>query len=1005
MRIRVAAALFGAVLLAPARGRAADPPPPLPDQAPKVPTLQIRTGEHPGFGRLVFDVPPGTVARFSREGGQVSITFDAPIAVAAPDAPPRNVRAIEGGAGRARFELAPGATVRQTKLGDRLVIDVLDPQAAQARAPSRGPSPGVRSATAADPLRPPAPTPPPPAPSAAPVDAPAPASAPTTPSPTEHAAPVRTVTAEDMPDPTRSAPEPIAAPAPAAAAASAPSQAEPLASMAAPVADPDGPGFDIPAAAGTGAAAFRRGDLGMVVLDSPRPVDLSGLRDDPVLGAVAARLLPEALVITLRLPPERALRLASRPGAWRVLVVAARAEEAGASSAPAPLVATVVDRRIDISTPQPGRVVTLSDPLTGGALLVGTLRGDATARPGQASGGAPGIAMPVARRMPGLALLPTWRGVAVEPLSDDLALRPIASGFSLEASSGLALAPPQTSIAALQDAAALTRVFDIPTDSPDALMRRMEAEIASAAAAPPLARGRARLAAAQTMIALGLGAEAASVLRLAQADDPRLAADPRTAQLAAAAALLSDRAEAADALAASGASSDELSLWRAVRAAMLAEGDPAAASGFAATLPLLRAYPDGLRARLLPLAAETMAAGGQPDAAASLLGAVPDSPALTLARGMLAQVRGDTEAALRRYDQLAATPDLRLRVRAGMRAVALRQATGRIAPLAAADSLDKLLPLVAGEPAALPLRLRIAALRAEAGAWRPALAVLRAGERDRPEDAPALRVALARIFTDMAQGDRAARLAPFEFVALLDENADLVPDGPAREALSVALADRLVALDLPARADPLLERLMRGAAGEEARARVGLRLAALRLESGRAADALAALAASASSALPAPLAAERTVLLARATAASGNPDAALAALDSLDTREAEAARVDILEQARDWAGAAKLLSARAAREVPGAGPLDDGAQRFLLRLAQAQARAGDTAGLAATRARAGTRIAGATGDLFRVLTAEPVRDVGDLSRAREEAGAAARVPDGLRALTRVAHAP
>ncbi|MGC8468697.1 MAG: hypothetical protein ACP5NI_02215, partial [Acetobacteraceae bacterium] len=58
--------------------------------------------------------------------------------------------------------------------------------------------------------------------------------------------------------------------------------------------------------------------------------------------------------------------------------------------------------------------------------------------------------------------------------------------------------------------------------------------------------------------------------------------------------------------------------------AVAAQADPlyaqrVAAAGFAATLPLLLAYPGPLRARLLPLAAETMVRGGQQAAAAALI--------------------------------------------------------------------------------------------------------------------------------------------------------------------------------------------------------------------------------------------------------------------------------------------------------------------------------------------------------------------------------------------------
>ena len=45
----------------------------------------------------------------------------------------------------------------------------------------------------------------------------------------------------------------------------------------------------------------------------------------------------------------------------------------------------------------------------------------------------------------------------------------------------------------------------------------------------------------------------------------------------------------------------------------------------------------------------------------------------------------------------------------------------------------------------------------------------------------------------------------------VEENADLLPTGADGEALQAKLADRLLALDLPKRAGPVLEKLMQAA--------------------------------------------------------------------------------------------------------------------------------------------------------------------------------------------------
>ena len=172
-----------------------------------------------------------------------------------------------------------------------------------------------------------------------------------------------------------------------------------------------------------------------------------------------------------------------------------------------------------LAAERPGRVVAVADPLGGGTLLLGT----------QLQGGQATL---TARQAPEFALLRTIQGVAVEPLSDQLQLEPTKDGFRLRAARGpLALAPETLPDDLLARAAALTRHFALPAMPAEALRRRLDAQLAAAADAPPLARGALRVAAARTMLALGLDREAAGALRVAIADDPRLAEDAEVAGL------------------------------------------------------------------------------------------------------------------------------------------------------------------------------------------------------------------------------------------------------------------------------------------------------------------------------------------------------------------------------------------------------------------------------------------------------------------------------------------
>jgi hypothetical protein len=125
----------------------------------------------------------------------------------------------------------------------------------------------------------------------------------------------------------------------------------------------------------------------------------------------------------------------------------------------------------------------------------------------------------------------------------------------------------------------------------------------------------------------------------------------------------------------------------------------------------------------------------------------------------------------------------------------------------------------------------------------------------------------------------------------------------------------------------------------------------------------------------------------------------LSALGSLATAAADEGRASILERANDWPAAQRALADYVAKAVPREGRLDDGQRRILLRFATAAARAGDEATLAALRQREAARMeTGPLADMFRLLTADQVRGVGDLKRSGQEATLARALPGQLKEL-------
>jgi hypothetical protein len=727
---------------------------------------------------------------------------------------------------------------------------------------------------------------------------------------------------------------------------------------------------------------FARGLDTYIVFDERRPIDLSALRGDRVLGNATIRLLPAATLLQLRLQPDRVAVLAQVPQGWRISILATRP---GLRA----IVPVQAEGRITLAADAPGQVVTMLDPDSGTTLLIGTQR--------QAGQG-----MLTPRRSAEYSLLPTTQGVVAEPLSDRVALRVAPAGFTLSGEpDGLQLSSSAGADNLLTDAIALTRRFQFPTMPTQQLSVQLVEQLDDIAAVPPQARGLRRLAAARSLLALGLAVEAQAMLQIAAEQAPREGMSAELAGLSGIAALLAGRTEeSAGVTDARLTGTDEIALWRAVRGATLQEGSPRAASTMAATAPLALTYPPAMRDRILPIILETMILGGETHAAASLLTPRKDEPGLGFARALLKQAEGDVPGALAEYDALTNGHDQRDRRRAGSRAVELRLSSGQIDARQAADQLDKMLYAWRGDSLELTSRQRMAELRQQAGAWGPALATLRATEADFPDVAAITHGKLQETFAALLKDDVADKLPPLELVALVDANADLLPSSAEGEALEARLADRVLALDLPQRADPLLDKLIRSAPTALGRATFGERLAALRLREGDAAKALTALESSdATEELPAELTQRRTLLFADANARLGRIGAATAALATLGTPAADEARATILERVQDWPAAEQALRDYLARTLPETGPLDDAQRSMILRLATAAARAGDDVTLSGLRSQNAERIGdGPLGDMFRLLTADPIRASGDLKRAAQEAGLVRSIPNGLKAL-------
>ncbi len=564
---RWAALLLAGTLLPPC-GLAAEP------VADPAAPIAVRTGGHPGFGRVVIDVGPAASYKLTRDGDTLTVTFGGAMTFAQPGSAPRNVRSVRVSPGQVMITIAPGAKPRDTRINGHVVIDVLDSGAA---APAAAPTA---------------------APAAAPAPAPAPAAAP----PVAKAAP----------------PGPEASTAPAVVRPNTPAAKPPASPAAAEVKrttpPPDDLSFTVPINPKAGAALFTLGNTTFVVFDERWSLDLTGLGATPGLANTQVQELPAATVIALHPPQGASVSLTPARRGWKIGFEAAAAPRR-------PITLTATANQLAMAAESPGAVVTLAAPDSGATLLVGTVR---NGPPGaQAQGIETGL------RTPEFVLAPTQRGVLVEPLADTIGLRAVNTGFVLYgASDGLVITLPTKETVAKAAARHLTERFNVPHYAPDALVRQMQDAIAAAATAPPGARGPKRREAAMAMLSLGMASEAEALLRVAAAEDPREAASPDTIGLTAIAAILAGRLDEAvrinDPVL---GESDEVALWRAVLQSLRDEVNPAEpAATFAVTAPLALLYPAGIRDALVPRMVETMILGGAIPAAKQLLARASDTP-------------------------------------------------------------------------------------------------------------------------------------------------------------------------------------------------------------------------------------------------------------------------------------------------------------------------------------------------------------------------------------------
>lgn len=718
-------------------------------------------------------------------------------------------------------------------------------------------------------------------------------------------------------------------------------------------------------------ASFRLGPDVFLVFAATLPVRQAALAQVTGVAGVSVQHLPQTTVLEIPLQAQQSVGVVATDRFFDIVL--------GKANKTSPMAPQAIHGKIVFSARGAGPVVTLADPTQGAPLLIGTVSSDAALN----------------RHMqgPGYATIPASNGVVVVALSDELTLAPDKTGFVLSAAKStlpLPIGNPPVSSRRL-GLPVRTKGFDLPDASISALRRRLEVDQQRVASAPPLDRINPSLRLAKTLLSLDLGPEAHGVLTDVVRSDPAAITSKRRRFLLRIADVLSYRPDARAVGTSPSASAGRPSdMWDG-----LAEAERhhthRASDLLAATVPLLLALPPLIRKSMLPLAAESLIAGGKLKQAQHLLEEAKNAADLALPRAELLQADHHPHAAAAAYHALTVSPDQRVAGIAQYRSIMLRAQLHRLTPQAAADALAAHVYEWRSAHHEVRVRVSIADFQAQAGEWPDALTGLKRTARLFPAERAAIDDRRRTLFDHMIGSGSLATLAPLPAVAVIETNIDLIPPGASGVSLLKILLARLRALGLPHTASALLDNGFAKIAPGAVRARLGLDLATIELKAHHPKRATASLDRTSAPDIDPALADARAALkdtIAQAIANRAAPILKKAAL--------------MVPARPDRARAPGRGSAsKAATSVPVIGTLDRTEARIVLQNAVAAKRAKNTKRLADLRQSYLGRIKDhRQSAIFNTLTAPALPANANLSAALEKIAAIERLGTVIRTPTR-----
>ncbi|MFN7901779.1 MAG: tetratricopeptide repeat protein [Holosporales bacterium] len=514
-------------------------------------------------------------------------------------------------------------------------------------------------------------------------------------------------------------------------------------------------------------------------------------------------------------------------------------------------------------------------------------------------------------------ILQSTQGIVIAPKTDDLSITSNQEKVRITSSAGLRISAQQTPVAEVTSNTEL--VYNSILFNMTEWRQGNEAKFiairqnlqAGVSAAPKAQRNPMRLRLAQFLFSYGYLSEANGVLNAMIKEQNNLENALPVASLKGAIALLTGHPDEAKDVFSQAIynQNPEGKLW--LGATLAALGDSKAAA------PLLEAargipgsYPSRHAVELASYAVEALIEAGKPSSALTYLDGASFKPMsygqrkrIEYLQARLLATKGERDRANAILTNLSEDRDQWARTRAEFLLIKMGLKDNRITAKDAIDRLERLRFAWRGDDFEFRVLEKLANLYAAEREYRKSLRLmgLIINRFPKHSDKQRLETEVKELFKRLYLNGEADSIPPLTALALYDEFRNLTPDDASGDAMIRNLADRLVSVDLLDRAGDLLFHQVRERITGAERAKVGTRLALLRLLDKDAEGAIAALDASTAPGMDEPeILAQRIRLRARALFMKKDYTAALGLLDPDHSEASLKLKTEIFWEQRDY---------------------------------------------------------------------------------------------------------